>query len=166
MKSGHETRGAGRPGAAVGLTGKLPPEKLLGVYNRLTSLNYELDKEAEALKYADLAVQNGSLDAEVYMARASMELKRNKCKAALDDLQRAQSLGYDQPALYISLGSANMGLGRFGTAYQVSKKAGPKMLTEGDKGQLSKVLGLTCFDLSVTRVGGTRKSSCPPVELP
>ena len=135
--------------AAAGRSGKLPPEKLLGVYNRLTRLNFQLDKEAEALKYADLAVQNGSLDAEVYMARASMELKRNKCKAALADLEKAQSLGYDQPALYINLASANMGLGRFDTAYQASKKAGPKMLTEDDKGQLSRVLGLTCFELEL-----------------
>ena len=146
-KAGMQREELADLGAAVGLTGKLPPEKLLGAYNRLTRLNFQLDKEAEALKYADLAVQNGSLDAEVYMARASMELKRNKCKAALADLEKAQSLGYDQPALYINLASANMGLGRFDTAYQASKKAGPKMLTEDDKGQLSRVLGLTCFEL-------------------
>jgi len=134
-------------GAIAGLTAKLPPEKALDVYNRLTRLNFQLDKEAEALKYADLAVQNGSSDAEVYMTRASIELKGNKCKAALADLEKAQSLGYDQPALYINLGSAYMGLARFDAAYQFLKAAEPKMLTDDDKGQLSRAMGLTCFEL-------------------
>lgn len=148
-KAGLKSEALADMAAITALTANWPPGKMLDVYNRLTRLNYQLDKEEEALKYAELAVQNGSSDAEVYMARASMELKASKCAAALADLEKAQSLGYDHPALYINIGSAYMGRGRFDTAYQTLKKAEPKMLTEDDKGQLSRVMGLTCFELKL-----------------
>jgi len=146
-KAGMPTKALGDLTDLAGLTGSLSPERMLEAYNRLAVLNFKTGKLSEMRKYADLAVKNGSADPEVYLSRASVNLSRENYAEALVDLQKAESLGYKHPSLYFSLGDAYKGLGQYDKAYTTLKDALPLMTADGDKAQIARLLGLTCFEV-------------------
>jgi tetratricopeptide (TPR) repeat protein len=127
--------------------GAMSGDTLAPMYGRLAILNHKLTNDADVLKYADLAVQNGSTDPDVYMVRAFLNLGLDKNAEALADLQKSESLGYKQPQLYFNYASAYRGLGNYAKAYTLLKEAEPTMLTPDDMNRFNRVMGFTCFEL-------------------
>jgi len=114
----------------------------------LAALNFETD----VTSYLDQAIQLAPQFAAAYLERGMQRINHGDPQAALDDLERANSLSLDSPLVYLCLAQAQMALGRYDEALASAKKANalditllPAYLVLGQAysatGQLEKAVG-------------------------
>jgi len=137
--------------AALELKGKanidLPPDVLAQLYRSLVLLNSKAGNSAEALKFADLAIQNGSKEPLVYLTRATHFVAAEDYISALPDLNKAEELGLRLLSVYYGQGRAYMELKNYQKAYTCFKSAEALNTDPRYADSLSPELGLTCFAL-------------------
>ena len=124
-------------------------EVMAGIHEGLAILNYNLDNDEEALKYADISIQNGSKEPMLYMIRGKINVNVKNYSQGLIDLKIAENLKFNEPDLYLNLGSAYIGIGDYEEAYRSLKKVNLQESSPNEKARHNKLLGATCFKLGL-----------------
>lgn len=160
---------------AAGASGeaKTPETEDLTLYENLALYNEAAGKRAEALKYADLALQKGSGLPELHVMRARDLLASGKYTEALADLQLAEKQQFSSAALYITKGAIHRNLGEYEKAYVALSMAVPMSVSPGDAAAVGKELGLVCYKmrkykealgyLKKAQASGAPCPECPPL---
>ncbi|MBI4350504.1 MAG: hypothetical protein HY550_03605 [Elusimicrobia bacterium] len=133
---------------AIKVAGQVSPEQVLAAYESLAAVHARKGAAAEALKFAELAAQNGSKNPGIYLSLAGAFLQEKKFSEALGLLETAGGLeGAKKHPYYNALASAYEGLDDFPKAYGALKAGLGVRAPRPVLAATSKHMGLVCYEL-------------------
>lgn len=117
--------------------------RITQIYERLAGACFNMGDFNAALKYANLALQEGSTAGEVYLTRGMVFIIRGDYSQGLVNLEMAESLKLDIPWLYYNLGAAYNFFEKYDKAYKSLKKVRSMGNSEEMLAKYNKQLAIT-----------------------